>query len=381
MVTQIVLSRFIVLISLLCCFQIQQGLSDQISITDWYHNRMVETVVPSYRRAYTTLNVYIVEKLLTADTESDEATIKILVYSLLSAARNVQNDWRKATKASKYIRETIGDQIAQLLLLISTQEKQVHRSKNAVNQSNVNIQNAKHQVSIAEAAVHDSERSLHSADREWDAAHENLERQRLCGFGRRKKRFFILIKELLVKPFCSIFNSNGINNAKERRTMAQYTFQNTRERLNTHQQTLKTQQEQYQEAQKQLDADNAHLQTITSELSEKREKQSIITSLEEKFMNVEVHLNTVFGSSTLLQDELTQLLDFELVIEPLNAIYSELLQNNIMESFGFEISAAKAYQIKENLRKLTEKLPQMPLNTADSQHNFTAGKHDNDDIV
>jgi hypothetical protein len=87
-----------------------------------------------------------------------------------------------------------------------------------------------------------------------------------------------------------------------------------------------------------------------------------VVSLIKQCKDVEVHLNNVLGSSTVLLDGVAQLIDFELVIEPLNSIYEEMLQNNIIESFGFKITAETAKQIKANLQKLAEKMPKMPLN-------------------
>ncbi len=65
-----------------------------------------------------------------------------------------------------------------------------------------------------------------------------------------------------------------------------------------------------------------------------------------------MHLNNVLISSTVLRKEMTRLIDFELVIEPINSIYREMLNGNIMESFGFEISVETARQINSNSKKI-----------------------------
>jgi hypothetical protein len=82
----------------------------------------------------------------------------------------------------------------------------------------------------------------------------------------------------------------------------------------------------------------------------------------------------VLGSSDVLQAEMVQLLDFELVIGPLDIIYHKMIKNNAMDSFGFEISAETVREIKANLKTLTEKLPRMALNAlraADSGASIT----------
>jgi hypothetical protein len=77
---------------------------------------------------------------------------------------------------------------------------------------------------------------------------------------------------------------------------------------------------------------------------------------------VEIHLKTVLGSSTVLEDAIRELINFELVIEPLNTIYHEMLTNNVMTSFTFEISAEMTATILKNLKVLSDKMPKMPLN-------------------
>ena len=84
--------------------------------------------------------------------------------------------------------------------------------------------------------------------------------------------------------------------------------------------------------------------------------------LTEQIKKVDVHLSTVLGSSVVLRNEIAQLIDFELVVQPLNAIYERMVTNKIMEPFGFEITAETTRQINTNLQKLAEKMPKMPFN-------------------
>lgn len=126
----------------------------------------------------------------------------------------------------------------------------------------------------------------------------------------------------------------------------QYLHQ-TNQRLHQSQHNLAIQRVHYHTAQSNLHVANNQLKTITS--------------LAKQFRTVEIHLNNVLDSSNILQDTLIQLVDFETIIEPLNSIYHEMINSNIMESFGFEISAETANQIKTNFRKLTVQLSKMPL--------------------
>jgi hypothetical protein len=251
MVNRNMSSIFIGLFSLQCCFQVQRGLSDQTVMTSsYFKQRMVETVVPPYRTAYTTLNEGIVQKLLAADTESDEATIRTVVNSLLCAAKNVRDQLHKATEASEQIRTTIDGQIIQLVLSISNQEERVRQSQEAVNQANGNIQHAQHQINMAEAAVRDSQHSLNVANHAVHEAHKAVEQARVCNMGRRKKCLFggffrklnpvRIFRNTMGKPLCSVINSGGIDNAKGRRTLAEQHLHQTQQHLHSHQQNLAT---------------------------------------------------------------------------------------------------------------------------------------------
>jgi len=332
---------------------------------------MIETVVPPYCMAYTTLNEHMMAKLLEVDPGIDQATTRTLINSLLCAAKNVRSELHKATEACEQIRKTIDEQITQLVLSVSHQEERVRQSQEGVHQANNNIHHTQQQVNVAEAALHASQHSLNMAHHAVHEAHEAVRQARICGMGRRKKRFLgSLLRELnpvrifrnvITKPLCSIFNSGGIDRAKERRQLAEQNLHDANQRLHTHRQNLATQRAQYDTAQAQHNAANTQLQTMTSALNDQRAKQSLVTSLTKQFKDVEVHLNNVLGSSAVLQDEMIRLIDFELVIEPLNSIYHQMLKSDVMEPFGFEISAETSRQININLKKLGEKLPKMPL--------------------
>ncbi|UJR06910.1 hypothetical protein I4U23_011199 [Adineta vaga] len=353
---------------LFCCFQVQVT-----TASSSIKQQLVETVVPPYRTAYTTLNEEIVEKLLTVDAESDQASIQELVHSLICAAKNVHNQLHKATQATEKLRTAVDKQIIQLVLSVSNQEEQIRQIQEAIHQANNNIHSAQLQINMAQTDVHHSQHSLSFANQAVIDAEETVRQARMCNMGRRRKRFLgSLLRELnpvrifrnvIGKPLCSVINSGGIDNAKERRALAQHNLHQAHERLHQHQQNLANQQALYHRVQAQLNDANTKLATTTSKLNEQRTEQSLITSVEQQLKNVEIHLKNVFGSSTVLRNTIVQLVDFDTVIEPLNNIYHEMLNNSIMESVGFEISSETTNQINTNLKQLADKLPQMPINS------------------
>jgi hypothetical protein len=232
MLNRNMLSIFVGLFFLLSCFQFQRGASDQKLMTAANINyRIKATIVPPYRTAYRTLNYRIVQPLLKVNTKSNQGAIRILIQSLLFTAKMVRDQLHKATKASEELRTNIDERIAQLVLSISNQEKQVHESQAAVNEANLNVQHIQHQVTMAEAAVRDSQHSLNVANQDVHEAQKAVDKARVCGVGRRRKRFLggglrdlnpvKIFRNTVGKPLCSVINSGGINSAKERQAMAE----------------------------------------------------------------------------------------------------------------------------------------------------------------
>jgi hypothetical protein len=389
MMNRKILFLSVALFSLLCGFQVQRVLSDQTVMSSANINHwIVETIVHPYRMAYTTLNEDIVQPLLTVDTESDQPTLRKLIQLLLLAIEDVRDQLHKATKASEQIRINIDEQVTQLVLSIENQEEQIRQSQIAVIQANINVQSAQNQVNSAEGDLRDSQHALNDANQAVRDAQKAVDDARVCGLGRRRKRFLgkiaqqlnpvKIFRETVGKPLCSVINAGGIDSAKQRRGMAEQRVRETQQRLYNSQQELASKRAQYDTARAQLSAANTQLSTMKSVLNEQRTKQSLVASWTKKIQDVEVHLNSVLGSSIVLPNETAQLIDFELVIHPLNDIYEEMINNNVMEAFDFEISAETARQIKANLEKLIEKMPKMPLNgisTTDSEETHS------DDIV
>ncbi|CAF2516654.1 unnamed protein product [Rotaria sp. Silwood2] len=357
------------------CLLVRLDRSEQTDVSSWYKTQIIDTVIPPYHAAYTTLNEKIVRRLLTVNIDSDETTIGTLVDSLVCASRNVQNKLSEATNASEQIRNSLDEKIAQLVLLITNQENKVQESQQSVNQANINIEHAQQQVTTAENAVRDKQNALNAAEHDMHEAQKAVERARLCGGRRRRKRgfgkwwrkrvekpFVHAIRQTVIKPVCSVINSGGIDNAKERRAIAAHTFHEAQQRLTQYQQNLAHQRAQHAIAQTQLNEANSQLNILTGQLNEQRAKQTIITLIIKQFKSIEIHLKDVLGSSIVLEDAISQLINFELVIAPLHAIYKEMIRNNVMNSFNFEISAEMVAKILENLKFLKEKMPNLPLN-------------------
>lgn len=367
-------NRIINFIYISYCLIIYLIQTEQTISSTWYKTHLVELVIPPYHDAYTILNNKIVQPLLTVDINSDETAIRKLVDSLVCTSQNVQKKLTQAVKSSESMDNTLNEEITQLVLSISNQEKKVQESQESVNQFNNQIHHIQQQITVAEQAVQDKQHALNRAEHDVQEAQRAVERARLCQ-GRRRKRgfgkwwrkrvekpFVNVVRQTIVKPVCSVVNHGGINSAKDRRGLAERTLHDARQRLTQYQQELANQRTQHSAAQIRLNQANSQLNTLTTQLREQQANQIVVTTLNKQLKSVEVHLKNVLDSSTILEDAISQLINFELVIAPLNAIYHEMLTNDIMKSINYEISTDMTSKIQTNLKTLTDKMPKMPLN-------------------
>jgi len=376
------LERIYICLVVLSSFIIQNR-AESIPDLSWYNQQVSKTVVPPYREAYVTLHEKIVQKLLNVNVDIDETEMKPFIQSLACGSRTVQQQLTSAADASEQIRVKVDADILTLTLSINVQENEVHQSQLAVNVALANIQSAQQQVNAAETAVRERETALQSAEHRLHEAEKEVEKARRCGVRRRRKRGFgrwwrkhvekpvvQAVRHVVIKPVCSVVNSGGIDNAKSTRHMAAHTLNEARDRLNHFQQVLANQRNQHTQAQNALHAANHRLQTLTNLLNEHKNKQQLMGHLVKRIRDVEIHVKEVLDSSVVLSTTISELVDFNLVIEPLNSISLEMINNQIMASFQYGISADMATTVKNNLNILNEKLPLMPFNDVINNQNI-----------
>ena len=170
-----------------------------------------------------------------------------------------------------------------------------------------------------------------------------------------------VVQQVFVKPVCNVVNRKGIQNAKDVRSAAGQTLDDAQRRLSTQQQQLNKRRGQLSDAQAKRNTVNQQRNSLNLDLSNLKSKDTIISSLAEQFAKISTHLATVVGSAEVLNNEIKRLLDFELVIEPLNALVQQMTQNGLMSSFGFEISADTIVTLTTFLNQINEKLASLPL--------------------
>jgi hypothetical protein len=296
-----------------------------------------------------------------------------LVDQLDLAAKNVYTNLKNASSECERLRIQLNAEITSTILAISHQEELLRQLDSTIDQLASDIQYQEQQVAFAEQLVRERQATVERAERELRDAEDRVEKARLC----RGKRFIGKIgkkwrkyvekpivrgvQNVAVKPFCAVFNMQGIHNAKDARTSAGHMLDDARQRLSTQQQELARRRAQLSDVQARRNAANQRKDVLNLELSNLRTKYGIISSLTEKFFAISTHVATVVDSSRILSTEIKRLIDFDLVIEPLNALARQMIQNGLMSSFGFEISASTIAAVDHILDRINEKLTHFPL--------------------
>ncbi|CAF5186415.1 unnamed protein product [Rotaria magnacalcarata] len=152
------------------------------------------------------------------------------------------------------------------------------------------------------------------------------------------------------RPGCELGSdqaSNALNDARHRLTIQQEELVSKRTQLSN------VQLQQYFK--------NIQQSILQTQLSKMRTNYAAISSLLNQFRNVKVHLTNVLDSSKTLTVELKSLIDFELVIVPLKTLAEQMIKDQLMQSFNFEITVNTIVAVDRVLDQLSEKLERFPL--------------------
>ena len=133
----------------------------------------------------------------------------------------------------------------------------------------------------------------------------------------------------IIKSFCEVFNHGGIKHAREHRGAAQGAVNAASEQLATFQQQLQQLANQYASFQTQQSQLNAQLKSLSANLTQLQSRQAALANITVDMRQVIQHLSTFVSKVSVLYDELQDLVSFELLIEPLNEILTELINNGV----------------------------------------------------
>ncbi len=133
-----------------------------------------------------------------------------------------------------------------------------------------------------------------------------------------------------------------------------HTKHKAQHRLNYQQQTLTNKHFRHKVAGSQLITATAQLHTSQLKLNQTQILFKRMGPFSQRFKAIQTYLREISGASTNFKDQLMTLVDFENVIDPLNHIYQEMVNNNLINLNNNNISTETIQSTSENLEKVKE---------------------------
>ncbi|CAM4871514.1 unnamed protein product [Rotaria socialis] len=334
-----------------------------------------------YVSAYRTLKNNIVNPLLTfkedelAKNYTNVTTIVLLAQRLTCATKQLYNDSSKALHASEELNSVVEKKVAELMSAISAKENEAREVNNQLAVIESRLADAQANINKADIEVRNKVNELGNADRQLAAEQDKLERARYCG--RRKKRllgkpwrrFRDKVIKPVIRPICAVLNSEGIKRARKRRGSAQGAVNAARELLANRQRELERQRVEQVNFRNQKAQVTAQLQSLSLSLSQLRSRQLILANMTEQVRKVVQHLRSFVSKSSVLYNELQDLVSFENLVKPLNSIVTELIENGVTTkeiTGATQISSVEVQLTSDILDLIKARVPSLPSNEGDS---------------
>ncbi|CAF4017296.1 unnamed protein product [Rotaria sp. Silwood1] len=272
----------------------------------WYEQKMSKSIVPPYKKVYTILQQNVLNPLLTKISADDEIGINQLATNLTCAVQKIYNALGTAVNGSQNLRVETDNKVVDSIAAVSAKEKEILGKQGEI------------QRKIAEI------RGIE--------AH--------------------------------VVNSGGIDSAKEARGNAQQQVQRAQQQVNAVRQQLSS----FLDQKSSLDIHLSQLQTQLQELNSVsvvlEEVRNSITTINNDLKRIIGHITKILDASSVLYTTINNLINFESLFVPLNAIYNELAGGNLLINIPVNvISNATLAEVKQSLDKVADVLPQMPFNT------------------
>ncbi|CAF3356583.1 unnamed protein product [Rotaria socialis] len=347
----------------------------------WYQPFLSERIAPMYVSAYRTLKNNIVNPLLTfkedelAKNDTNVTTIVLLAQRLTCATKQLYNDSSKALHASEELNSVVEKKVAELMSAISAKENEAREVNNQLAVIESRLAHAQANINQADIEVRNKVNELGNADRQLAAEQDKLERARYCG--RRKKRllgkpwrrFRDKVIKPVIRPICAVLNYEGIKRARERRGSAKGAVNAARELLANRQRELERQRVEQVNFRNQKAQVTAQLQSLSLSLSQLRSRQLILANMTEQVRKVVQHLRSFVSKSSVLYNELQDLVSFENLVKPLNSIVTELIENGVTTkeiTGATQISSVEVQLTSDILDLIKARVPSLPSNEGDS---------------
>jgi len=363
--------------SVIILFYIYHGVN--CNQESWYQSQIQSNILPPFQNAYKMLQERVLNELLNVNLESlvdNDDAVSQLASKLDCGAQNSFKQLEKAVIASNNLRQTIDGQLLTVINSIGSKESEITRTQSQIQTADKNVEGLVVLLKIAEEAVQQNLVAVQQAENEVRAAEDAVEEARKC-FGKRslrKKRgwFSSITKPIfkpigsvlnvIAKPLCSVINSGGIDNAKDRRGRAHTNLNSAQQEAARYRNELAARQQEKSILEGQLNGLITTLGTSKQALTELQRERDITITLNEQLKRAVYQLQSSLTASSVLQDVMKNLIDFNWLIAPLNAIQETMMNNHVMASFG-QITSQQMAKIKQTVEQVIAILPNMPWNT------------------
>ncbi|CAF1065557.1 unnamed protein product [Adineta steineri] len=299
---------------------------------DWYKTQLDTHVLPPFSEAHRILRVRILNELVSVNVALlTDATVTELANRLLCATRDVRTYFDQSVAASDNLRSQTDTKITTSVTQVGAYEQNIVDKNTEIHQTDQYLLGAQAALASAEQAVRDKEQNVRDAESALSTAEDVVEKAKKCHglFGKRSSDDIPVtgrgwfssitrpivrpienaIKDVIIKPVCSVINMGPVDSARNRRDSAYNELQNARNQLK----------------------------------------------------KASTQLSSVNAGSIALQSAVTNMIDFDQLLAPLNAIYAATEKITAMTT-TMHVSSAEIQQAKVHLAQIAILVPNIPFN-------------------
>jgi hypothetical protein len=306
------------------------------------------------------------------ETTDEQSQLGNLLSDIQIAANSVHRHLKNASTECERLRVQMDEQIESAVIAISLLEEDLRQRQRAIDTLKAEIRYHEHVVALAQQVVHQRQIAVENAEHQLREANARVGRARGCRNKRRRKRFlggwwYDNVEKPVVEAFCSVVNMNGIEIAKDARVLAGNTLNDAQQRLATQQRELSEKKHQLFWAQFRRGLEYKRKEDLDMSHSNTQSKYKVLSSLTKQFKDIETYLTEVLKPSQRLKKVVKHLINFKLVINPLNILAQQMINEQLLTSFGTEISASTITNVDRILDQLSAKLARLPLFIGESK--------------
>ncbi|CAF1396585.1 unnamed protein product [Rotaria sordida] len=300
----------------------------------WYKDQIETYILPYYNQAYNLLQTGVLNELLAVNVASlDDTAVSQFVNRLYCAVQRTYALLQQSVLSSENLQVEVNNRLTLNVAQAGAYEENIRGKETEVLQTNQALSNALSQLTLAEHAVIEKQNAVANADQAVRDAEEAVEKARKC---RGKRSWFSKITRPIVRPIENLVKDVIIKPL----TSAQNQERHSRQVV-VETQIMKANLE------AQLDQLRSSLANVQAALKTLRSELVVTTNINQELKQVTTQLSNVFIGSSVLQNTIAHLIDFELLINPLNAVYDAIHQITALGATT-SISQSQVQQTKTN---------------------------------